>query len=590
MLNGAMLLRRSAISLAVLIGAAAAARGSTTIQFTRAEISQMAGLWETDTFAISPLANAQYPQFSGAWQFIFPHRSISDDGDIHVDMALDSGGAGASGNNASESPIICEVINAKSSQLSEITPQTGRQATFRGIFRFYTEHASERHFELHPVVERDGWNGSAFVPEADYHGNIVPVADGATHASSTLINLLNGSQTITATITGDNTSADLLLPSPSVNYVQYDGTVLSNVISDAVSDYFLFRPSIVPSATVKCRIIAHTAAATQSSAVRANQTVTVNALTRTDMAAVATHVASLNAGQTDTFARPIEFILLGFPAIGAAPSPTPPPANPSLLNVATRAQIGIGDNVLITGFIVEGSATKKVMVRAIGPSLSSRDVSGALSDPILELHDRNGALIGMNDNWRVSQRGGVVTSDQAAEIEATNLAPTDDAESALIATVVPDAYTGVVSGVNGTTGIGLAEVYDIDQNAPARLANLSSRGFVRSGDDVLIGGFIVANQPTKVVLRAIGPSLTSQGISGALADPVLELYDVNGALIATNDSWRSDQETELSQTGLAPTNDAEAAMVKTLAPGNYTAVISGHEASSGVALVEIYNP
>ncbi|MFN2475943.1 MAG: hypothetical protein ABR526_06340 [Chthoniobacterales bacterium] len=576
--------------MAIVVGLVTPAAASTTIQFTRAEIAQMARLWETDTFAISNLANAQYPQFSGAWQFIFPHRSISGDGDIHVDMGLDSAGNGASGNNTSESPIVCEVINANSSQLNEITAQAGRQATFRGIFRLYTEHASERHFELHPVLERDGWNGSAFVPEVDYHGNVVPVPDGSTHASSTLVNLLNGSQTITATITSDNASANLLLPSPSVNYVQYDGTALSSVISDAVSDYFLFRPSIVPSATVKCRIIAHTAEAMQSSSLRANQSVTVNALTRTDMAAIATRVASLNAGQSDTFARPIEFILLGLPAIGPAPAPTPAPTSPSLLNVATRAQIGTGDNVLIAGVIVQGSGTKKIMLRAIGPSLSSQGVSGALRDPFLELHDRNGVLIGMNDNWRVSQPGGVVTSDQAAEIQATNLAPSDDAESALIATLVPDVYTSVVGGVNGATGIGVAEVYDIDQNAPAHLANLSSRGVVRRGDDVLIGGFIVANQPTKVVLRAIGPSLTNQGVPGALADPTLELHDVNGVLIAANDNWRSDQETELRQSGLAPTNELEAAMVKTLAPGNYTAIVSGHDAASGIALVEIYNP
>ncbi len=574
----------------IVAGVAASVAASTTIQFTRAEIAQMAGLWETDTLAISGLANAQYPQFSSGWQFIFPHRSISGDGDIHVDMGLDSAGTGAAGNNTSESPIICEVINAKSSQLSELMAQTGRQATFRGIFRFYTEHASERHFELHPVVERDGWDGNAFVPEVDYHGNIAPVPDGATHASSTLVNLLNGSQTITAAMTSDNASANLSLPSPSVNYVQYDGTVLSSVISDAVSDYFVFRPSIVPSATVKCRIIARTAEATQSGGLRANQTVTINALTRTDMAAIATRVASLNAGQSDTFARPIEFILLGLPAIGPAPSPTPAPSNPPRLNIATRAQIGTGDNVLIAGFIVQGSATKKVIVRAIGPSLTRSGIVGALADPKLELHDRNGVLIGVNDNWRVSQRGGVVTNDQAAEIQATNLAPSDDAESALIATVVPDAYTSVVSGVNGTTGIGLAEVYDVDQNVPARLANLSSRGFVRRGDNVLIGGFIVANQPTKVVLRAIGPSLTTQGIPGALPDPMLELRDVNGALIAANDNWRSDQEMELSQSNLAPTNDAEAAMVKTLAPGNYTAVVSGRNDASGIAVVEIYNP
>lgn len=585
-----MLARSFAIVLAASCALVASAAASTTIRFTRGEITQMAALWETDTLAISPLATAQYPQFNGAWQFIFPHRSISDDGDIHIDMGTDAAGSGAAGNNVSESPIICEVINAKAAQLNELTAQPGRQATFRGIFRFYTEHASERHFELHPVVERADWNGSGFAADVDYHGNVAAVPDGATHASSTLVNLLNGSQSITAKVTSDNGSADLLLPSPSVNYVQYDGTVLSGVISDAISDYFLFRPSIVPSAEVKCRVVAHTAAAVPSRDLRANQSVTINALTRTDMAAIDAHVARLNGGQSDTFARPIEFILLGLPNIGPTPDPTPTPATPSLLNVSTRAQIGTGDNVLIGGLIVQGNARKKIVVRAIGHSLANRGVPGTLGDPALELHDSNGVLIGTNDNWRVSQQGGMVMSDQTAEIEANNLAPSDDAEAALIATVDPAAYTTVARGVNGTTGVGLVEIYDIDQSAPAHLANLSSRGLVQPGDDVLIAGFIVGHQPARVVLRAIGPSLTRGGLSGALTDPLLELRDPNGALIAANDNWRSDQETELTQSRLAPPDDAEAAIVKTLPPGNYTAIVRGHDNASGIAVVEIYNP
>lgn len=150
-------------------------------------------------------------------QFIFPHTTISDDRDIHIDMAVDAAGTGRTGNNTGASPIVCEVTNASSARLSYLNARTGRQATVRGIFRFYTEHAAERHFELHPALELDVWNGSTFVADTDYHGNIATVPDGATHTSSTLVNLLNGSQTVTTTMTSDNVHANITFPSPSVN-------------------------------------------------------------------------------------------------------------------------------------------------------------------------------------------------------------------------------------------------------------------------------------------------------------------------------------------------------------------------------------
>src|SRR5438477_8601545 len=279
----------------------ATASAATSITFTRAEIDEMARIWETDSVAISPLANAQYPQFSGDWQFVFPHTSISDDGDIHIDMALDAAGTGKTGNNTGASPIIAEVTNASPAQLNHLVSLTGSQAVPRGIFRFYTEHASEKHFELHPAVQLQRWNGSEFVTDSDYHQNIAAVPDGTTHASSTLVNLLNGSQTVTATIASDNIHVNLNFPSPSVNYVQYDGAAMSSVISDAVSDYFLFQPNLVPSATVRCRLVAKTAGTNLANSLNANQTVTVNALTRTDMAAVAAPAARLRTGQSDRF-------------------------------------------------------------------------------------------------------------------------------------------------------------------------------------------------------------------------------------------------------------------------------------------------
>lgn len=315
---------------------------TTSITFTRTQVTQMAGLWETDCLAVSPLANSQYPNYTTNWQYIFPHNSISDDGDVHTDMAVNSSGAGSSGNNIGESPIICEVINATQGQLNHLNALEADRAIFRGIFRFYTEHDSERHFELHPVVELDTWNGSSFVLDTDYHSNIATDPDGTTHSNSTLRGVIDGSQTMTATIQADNAHVDFTFPSPSVNYVQYNGVVLSAVTADTTSSYFLFQPNLVPTATLRCRLVANTAAATAASGLVINQTATVNALTRTDMAQIGSQIASMTAGQTRTFARPVEFIVLGLPTIGPTPTPTPTPTPPttSFTNSAALPMMG----------------------------------------------------------------------------------------------------------------------------------------------------------------------------------------------------------------------------------------------------------
>jgi len=567
----------------------ASACASTSITLTRAEIDEMARLWETDSAAISALANRQYPQFTGSWQFIFPHTSLSADGDIHIDLGLDAAGTGKTGNNTGASPIIAEVINASTAQLNHLVSLTGAQAIPRGIFRFYTEHIGERHFELHPALQLQSWNGSQFVADSDYHQNITAVPDGNSHTASTLVNLLNGSQTVSATITSDNLKVNFTFPSPSVNYVQYDGIATSEVISDAVSDYFLFQPNLVPSITVRCRLVAKTASADTAKSLKVNQALTVNALTRTDMAVVSAHVTPLSAGQSDTFARPVEFIVLGFVNVGPVPSPTPSPTpSPSLLNISTRLRVGTDDNVLIGGFIVQGNGPKKVILRAIGPSLTAAGLNGVLADPRLELHDADGTLIGRNDNWRTTQTGGVITGDQTTDIQSSTLAPTNEAEAAIVATLVPKAYTAIVRGAPNQTGIGLAEVYDLDQATPTRLANISARGLVETGDNVMIAGFIIGNQPTRIIVRGIGPSLTRVGITSPLNDPMLELRDGNGALIAANDDWRSDDETTIRATTLAPSDDLEAALVRNLAPGNYTALLSGKGNATGIAVVEVF--
>jgi hypothetical protein len=256
------------------------------------------------------------------------------------------------------------------------------------------------------------------------------------------------------------------------------------------------------------------------------------------------------------------------------------------LNISTRLLVQTGDNVGIGGFIINGTDPKKVILRAIGPSLTAHGVPGALRDPTLELHDHTGAIIAFNDNWRDTQQ---------SVIQATGLAPVDIRESAIVQTLAPAAYTAIVRGSGGTSGVALIEAYDLDPSGNSKLANISTRGFVGTGDDVMIGGFIVGGGlgvngagSEEVVVRGIGPSLTRAGVPNALQDPTLELHDGNGALIASNDNWRATQQSEIQATGLAPSDDRESAILATLVQGNYTVILRGKNNTTGVGLVEVY--
>jgi hypothetical protein len=251
-----------------------------------------------------------------------------------------------------------------------------------------------------------------------------------------------------------------------------------------------------------------------------------------------------------------------------------------LQNISTRLNVLTGENVLIGGFIVTGDTAKEVIIRAIGPSIIG--LSGLLADPVLELHKPDGSVV-TNDNWKDTQQ---------AEIEATGIPPTNDNESAIVDTLDPGNYTAIVSGKNGGTGIALVEIYDLDQFLGPIMANISTRGLVDIDDNVMIGGFIVGpidSGLADVLIRAIGPSLSDFGIDHPLLDPLLELHDVNGATIATNDNWKESQQTEIEATGIPPTEDSESALIQTLATGNYTAIVRGMGNTTGVALVEIYN-
>jgi hypothetical protein len=258
------------------------------------------------------------------------------------------------------------------------------------------------------------------------------------------------------------------------------------------------------------------------------------------------------------------------------------PLADQLLNIATRLRVQTGDNALIGGFIVTGSAPKKVIVRAVGPSLTNLGIAGALADPALELHGPEGFATITNDNWRDTQQ---------AEIQATGLAPGNNLESAIVATLAPGAYTAIVRGQGDGTGVGLVEAYDLQTWADSRLANISTRGRVEGGENVMIGGLIAgpANGATgQMLVRAIGPSLSNLGVPGALPDPFLELHDSSGALVASNNDWKDTQRTQIEATGIPPSNDKESAILSNLAPGSYTAIVSGVGNTSGVGLVEVY--
>jgi hypothetical protein len=269
------------------------------------------------------------------------------------------------------------------------------------------------------------------------------------------------------------------------------------------------------------------------------------------------------------------------------------PLASQLLNISSRAKVLTGDKVAIAGFIVTGTAPKQVIIRGMGPSLAAYGVSGALVDPTLQLFQGSTA-IATNDNWKTKSDG----TNQQSLVQATGLAPKNDAESAIVTTLNPGSYTAILSGKNSTTGIGLIEVYDLAPAVASKLTNISTRGFVSTGNNVMIGGVIVgagSGGGSQVVVRAIGPSLSGAGVQGALADPILQLYNANGTALASNDNWKindrthASQEAEVRASGLQPTNDLESVIVTSLAPGNYTAIVLGKNNTSGIALVEVYN-
>ena len=235
----------------------------------------------------------------------------------------------------------------------------------------------------------------------------------------------------------------------------------------------------------------------------------------------------------------------------------------------------------IAGFIVKGDTSKKLLIRGLGQSLFTNGVPTPLANPTLTLFDESGAVLMSNDDWR--------NSPDAAEIMNTGLAPKNDLESAIITSLAPGQYTAALAGKDGGVGNGLVEVYDLASGTSSTLGNVSTRGFVGTGDDVMIGGVIIdSGESPIVVLRALGPTLTVAGIAEPLLDPTIELHDGNGAVLAFNDNWKDGQPQAVIATQLAPGDNREAAIVAFAAPGNYTAVVRGKGNTTGVALVEVY--
>jgi hypothetical protein len=277
----------------------------------------------------------------------------------------------------------------------------------------------------------------------------------------------------------------------------------------------------------------------------------------------------------------------GLPTAEFSLTNTPVPTPAQALNISTRLMVQTGDKVMIGGFIVTGNASKPVVLRGLGPSLvnSGMPPVEVLNDPVLELHGPDGALITANDNWK--------DSPQRSQIEGTVYQPTDDRESVIVATLSPGNYTAILTGKNQTTGVGLVEVYDHDTTVDSSLANMSTRGFVQTADNVMIGGFMLGNNPAnaRIAVRGIGPSLTSFGLSNVLADPTLDLHDANGTIMVSNDNWTDDpvSAAQLTANGLALKDPRESGIFMSLPPGGFTAVLAGKNGGVGIGLVEIYN-
>ena len=378
--------------------------------------------------------------------------------------------------------------------------------------------------------------------------------------------------TATATSTPTATATATVAPTATATATSTPTATATTTIAPTATATATSTPTATATATV-----APTATATATSTPTATATATVVPTATATATASATPFATATATATALPTATASATATATATASATATATPPTL---LGNISSRLRVETGDSALIGGFILTGAQDKKVVVRALGPSLSLPD---KLQNPFLELRDSSGALLQTNDDWN--------TSANRQAIVDSGLAPSNNLESAIIASLPANGktYTAIVRGVGNTAGTGVVELYDADQTVDSRLANISTRGFVQTDDTILVAGTIVLGQtPQKVIVRAIGPSLN---IAGKLADPILELRDANGSVIRSDDNWRTGgQENEIIQTGVAPTNDHESALIETLPANNagYTAIVRGVNNTTGIAVVEVY--
>jgi hypothetical protein len=381
----------------------------------------------------------------------------------------------------------------------------------------------------------------------------IPLSNGA--ASFSTSSLSAGSHPVTATYQSDTLSA----------------------LSSDTTTQTVASPTATPTATATSTPTA-TATATPTSTPTATATATVTPTSTPTATPTATATVTPTATATSTPTATATATVTPTSTPTSTPTATPAQA----INLSTRMRVGTGDNVAIGGFIITGSLSKHVLIRAIGPSLTQSGVPDPLADPTLELYDSGPRSIAFNNNWRDTQE---------AAIKATGIPPVNDFESAIDATLAPGSYTAIVRGNNGGTGVALVEVYDLSQSN-SKLANISTRALVDTGADITIAGFILgdASGAGNIVIRGLGPSLATAGVTNSLSNPTLELRNGDGVLVAANNDWHDDpvQATKLMATGLAPSDDREAALAVTLTPGRYTALLAGENNSVGIGLVEIY--
>ena len=362
-------------------------------------------------------------------------------------------------------------------------------------------------------------------------------------------------------------------------YYSSDGNSGSDSITESIRNAFL--PGATPTPTPAPTI---TPSPTATSTPTPTTSPTATATPTSTATPSATPTPAPTATPTPAATPPPTPTPTVTPTPASTPSPTPTATPSSLGNISTRVRVLSGDNALIGGLIATGTANKRVIIRAIGPTLADFGVPGVLQDPTLELY-QGSTLITSNDDWR--------QSPQQAEIQNSGLAPNKDAESAIIATLTPNqGYTAIVRGKNGETGVGVVEAFDLDQGAASKLGNISTRGFVDVDDNVMIAGLIVSpnnGTSSKVLVRALGPTLGDFGVSGFLANPTLDLVNSSGMVIRSNDNWRDSQQSEIEAANLAPGHDEEAALVQRVPPGAYTAIVRGSGRTTGVGLIEAYN-